>query len=273
MNATPSLLRCVRYAFAVSSLSLFGGVVLGEAAPGPAPKRDAKGAAKRMVEAIANRNKPPKLVDRTRAWPRRLPLYPEGYDWKEEERVRDALDKLYQEATAELWEELVRREGDERYCVTVVDNAEDAHVHSVGLVCWYLAYSRLVGVFEQHLPPNRLRVGARIPLDAHAIVPAKTLAEWRKARAKKSLYQLQIEVCENALRELAKVKRVSEKEKADARRKIEAEIRKLKAEKKPVFLKHASFRETQDALYTPGLAARIRKVIRSGSSETIGIIK
>ena len=50
-------------------------------------------------------------------------MYPESYDWKEEARVRQAIDKLYQDRTVELWEELVRREADPRYCVvTVTEN-------------------------------------------------------------------------------------------------------------------------------------------------------
>src|SRR5437899_2608445 len=66
----------------------------------------------KMIDALANRNRPPKLVDMDGD---RLPLFPDEYDWKEDRRVRSALGKVRAERTAEMWEELVRGIGDERY--------------------------------------------------------------------------------------------------------------------------------------------------------------
>src|SRR5262245_20970220 len=110
---TACVLSCwrVRSAVVISSLCLIAVVILPAKPEEPMTKRDAKEVAK-MVDEIVNRNPAPKLVDR----PRRrfsqsvVALYPESYDWKEEERVRRAIGKLYQDTTAELWEELVRRE-------------------------------------------------------------------------------------------------------------------------------------------------------------------
>jgi hypothetical protein len=255
------------FAVMLSGLTLLGLAVLGEGAVGPVPKRNAKARAEKKVDEIVNRNKPPKVVRRPRAWPEMVALYPERYDWKEEERVRKALDKLYQDTTAELWEELVRRADDRRYCVVVVSGQnEDAEVYDVGRVCWLLAYLRLTEGFRRHLPVDPHRGGR--PLAVRIVT--KRFAEWRKERVKKSLYQLQIEVCEAALSELAKVKDVPEKQKTLARKKIKAEITKLRRTKRPLFRKYDSFGEV---FYTPKLAERIRKAVRSGSSETIDIIK
>src|SRR5262245_42155494 len=114
MNRTNSLCRCrLRFALLISSLGLIALIVLGDeteqgSAEVPEVKGDPRGAEK-MVDAIENRNLTPKLVDRFGS-PKRVALYPDSYDWTEDERVLDALDRLYQTRTAELWEEMVRRQ-------------------------------------------------------------------------------------------------------------------------------------------------------------------
>src|SRR5262249_58899734 len=65
--------------------------------------KQAKALAK-MIDALANRNRPPKLVPIEENGPR-LPLFPANYDWKEHERVRTALGKVQREKTPEMWEE------------------------------------------------------------------------------------------------------------------------------------------------------------------------
>src|SRR4051794_4297190 len=60
-------------------------VVLGEPAKDKKPKADASRAVK-MVDAIVNHNKPPKLVG-WNIFTSRAALFPEDHDWKEEERV------------------------------------------------------------------------------------------------------------------------------------------------------------------------------------------
>lgn len=241
MHPTRSLRRHgVRCALAIGSLSVIVAVVLGEAAGGDgakgsdsrkAAKRDAKDAAK-MVEAIANRNKPPKIVERQKDYPKWFPLFPANYNWKEEKRVREAIGKLYQDTSTELWEALVQGANDKRYCITSYSgNSADVEIHSVGWICRDLAYSRLCALFEKHLPSLPPH-GCPVQFwDIRKDMPA-----WRKERKDKTLYQLQIEVCEMALRELSKVnvEDVSEKEKTEARKKIEVEIAKLRKTKHPV---------------------------------------
>jgi hypothetical protein len=286
MNLTWCFYRpWARPAIVLWTLGLLGAVVLGGEDRRPAAKPDAKGVAK-MVDAIANHNKPPKIVRRPRdAWPETVALYPEGYDWKEEERVHRALDELYADTTAELWEELLRRLDDERYClVDVSPSSEDAYIESVGSACGDLAYARLVDVIREHLPrdPNHEPYRLSLPVGFRQV----NLAAWRKERAKKSLYELQIEVCEAALRDLAKVQGVSKAEQAAARRKaevqgvleaektaarqkLEAEIAKLRRTKRP----HLRKLDYPGLTYDAEVAKRVREAVQRGSSEEIRITR
>jgi hypothetical protein len=229
-----------------------------------AAKRETK-----MVDDIVNRNKPPKLVGR-RGYPSRVALYPERYDWKEEERVLQAIAKLHEDTTVELWEELVRRSEDPRYCCIVVvpEDQLNAKTYSVGDVCFDLAYARLVEVFERHMPPDPDKNGRPLTVD----LGFGGLADWRKERMKKSLYQLQIEVGERMVRELSRLKLGGKwKERiASARKKIEAEIKNLRRTGKPVILKGDPF---TDLLYDKEAAKRVRDAVRRGYTGDIVIIK
>jgi hypothetical protein len=252
----------------ILGLVLFPAVVLGEAPGGEKPKADARRAAD-MVDAIVNRNKAPKLVK----WPgyrfpRKAALFSEDHDWKEEARARKAVYQLEQDQTEEVWEEMVKRTGDRRYSETVTSvKTGDAYIEDVGSICSWLAYSRLIGVFWQHLPPGP-KDGERVWLD----VGIGDLSEWRRQRAAKSLHVLQIEVCEKAIKALAKEEGVSRAEKVQARKKIEAEIAKLKMTKRPVHVQGGySYRE--HGVYNAELAKRVREGVKSGKYEDLGIIK
>jgi hypothetical protein len=240
---------------------------------GPVAERGAK-RAKKMVDDIVNRNKPPKFVGRPSGFPHKVALYPESYDWKEEERVRKAIDKLHEDTTVELWEELVRRSEDPGYCCIVVmpEDQENVTTYTVGRVCGPLAYARLVGVFARHMPADPADEKGR-PLAVRT--GAGHLADWRKERMQKSLYQLQIEVGERMVRELSRLKlggkRLKIKERiASAREKIEAEIKNLRRTKQPVILKGEKF---TDLLYSKEAAKRVRDALRRGYTGDIVIFK
>src|SRR5262249_9273306 len=125
--------------------------------------------------------------------------------------------------------------------------------------------------FQQHLPLDPSQDGRKISLDYELGIGLKeNLADWRKKRANKTLHQLQLEVCEAALVELSKVKRLSKEQKDSTQKKIEAEIEKLRRTKQPVFLKAFFFHELT---YKEDVAKRVREAVKSGSSEDIGIIR
>ncbi|HEY7424043.1 MAG TPA: hypothetical protein VH682_07390 [Gemmataceae bacterium] len=230
-------------------------------AGGAEAKRDAKEAAK-MVEAIANRNKAPKIVKRRTFLPREVPLYPKDYDWKEEERVHEAIAKLEENMSVELWDALVQKTNDRRYCTASYSGSSaDVYIDSVGTICQELAYDRLCYVFEKHLPslPPHGR-----PFYLENVW--EDLIAWRRERKNKSLYQLQVEVCEIALRELPKVnvERVSDEEKAEARKKIEAEIAKLRRTNRPVLRNPGRWYMPR---YPRREAERVREAYEKGTLE------
>jgi hypothetical protein len=269
MSSTHALAR--RWAGAagvVTGLVLTSAFALGEPPKGKTPNADARRAAA-LVDAIVNRNKAPKLVKWRGHFPSEAALFREDHDWKEEARVGKAVDRLWEDRTEAVWEELVKRSGDRRYCETVVSgNTEDAHVRDVGDVCGDLAYARLIGAFWQHLPQDPNRDGRKLSLG----VGIEDLARWRKQRAAKLLHELQIEVCEKAIKALAKVEGVPRAEKDRARKKIEAEIAKLKKTRRPA---HVLGGHTYWArgLYDAKLARRVREGVKSGKYGDLGIIK
>jgi hypothetical protein len=255
MSVTGSL-RCpwVGTAILIGSLILIDLSLPGQAGRGQVLEPDARELAK-MIDEVANRNPAPKLleVDHPRL-PGRVPLFPDNYDWKEVSRVWSALRKLRMDTTPELWEELIRKSGDPRYALTFADKGGRPVIWTVGRFCDDIAYDRLVDVFVQHLPEDDR--GRTIPLEVGI---GSSWVAWRQKRAGKTLDQLQMEVCEQAVKELDKVKGVSKKEKDLARKKIMTEIDKLKKTKKPVFLEyHPRERDT----YPPEQAKRVREILR-----------
>jgi hypothetical protein len=175
-------------ALVIGTLGLIGVGVLGAAAKDPTAKRDPSTAAK-LVDAIANANKPPKLVTRRAGEPREVPLFPEGYDWKEDGRVEKALERHFQTTTVELWEELVRRENDPAYCITLYGEGGDTLIYPAGAIYGNAAFEHLIHPFQQHLPrlseDHRRELKFTFELREH-------LGDWCKKRADKPLYQLQI---------------------------------------------------------------------------------
>jgi hypothetical protein len=264
MNMTCSLGRGLVPALVIGTLDLIGVGALGAGPEGPTAKRDPSTAAK-VVDAIANANKPPKLVTRAAGEPREVPLFPDGYDWKEDRRVEKALDQLFQTATVELWEELVRREHDRAYCITLYHEHGYTSVWTVGFVCGNFAFENLIHPCQQHLPD--FPGGHRREFD-FAFELRKCLTDWRKKRADKSLYQLQIEVCETALSELPQLELLSEKDKDLARKRIEAEIARLRRSKEPSFGKIDSW-AWLGYEFRPEEASMLRKAVKTGYTGNI----
>jgi hypothetical protein len=258
--------RWLSFVVIILGFVLILAVVPGKAPRGEKPKADARRAAE-MVDAIVNRNKAPKVVEWPDRFPSRAALFPEDYDWKEDARANKAIYELEKDQTEEVWEELVRRRGDERYSTTVTEvNTGDALIVHVGGICHRLAESRLIGVFWQHLPHNPWKEGQKLSLN----VGIGDLSEWRKQRAGKSLYELQIEVCEEAIKTLADVKDVPQTQKDQAREKIETEIVNLKKSKKPAHVE-GGHNFYVGKKYNAEIAKRVREGVKSGKYEDLDI--
>jgi hypothetical protein len=250
MNTAYSLCcRSARSALLAGVFILLGVFALGDAGGGEPRKRNAKSVAEK-VEAIVSPNKPPNLKNARGPGGRHHHRFPKDYDWKKQKQVYKALAKVYKDTSVEMWEELVRRTNDRRYSLTVTDQSSEESLNlTVGNVCSHLGYDRLVWVFQQHLPYGRGRPDAspRIQLE----IGIENLAAWRKERKTKSLWELQIEVCERALEELPKAKGVSQAKLVGAGKRIKSEIKKLKRTKRPVVWPSDPFGEVC-APYTTG---------------------
>ena len=85
-----------------------------------------------MINALANKNAQPELVSITGLRP---PLFPAGYDWDEQDRVRRAWWAIASEENPELWERLILSASDPRYALTHFHNSENADNDSVGNLC------------------------------------------------------------------------------------------------------------------------------------------
>jgi hypothetical protein len=106
-------------------------------------------------------------------------------------------------------------------------------------------------------------------------VEGSTLLKWREKRANKALYELQIEVCEEALktlRDLPRVEEFSKRQRQVTRTKIQAEIQELKWTKKPFIHQFLGFFMMYcEIAYTAEIAARVRRAVETGSKEDIDI--
>jgi hypothetical protein len=190
-----------------------------------------------LIVALASRNPAPKLV-KARIGAGNAPLFSQDYDWDDYKRVGRAWRELDSASTPDVWEELLKHLDDKRYSLTLdsaspgLPGGDDVGENfSVGDVCRTLAQEWLT------YPVKRHAVDANVPTKPWAkIVPSivlPDLAEWRKARATKTLYELQIEVCELALAELESLKATAE-QKRQIRAALQAELDQLKTTKRPV---------------------------------------
>lgn len=211
---------------------------------------------KTMINDLANRNQPPKLLDIQED---ALPLFSENYDWDEQQRVRRAISALWCSLSPELWEELLKNEDDNRYSLTVmiIPETGSAKNYSVGDWCRELAYYSLINAFTQHLTPRSEPTGGPegYPVYVEVGVESDDLVVWRKRRMSKSLYELQIELCEVAIKAMPAVIGASDDQKAAMTEKIQAEIERLNATKCPDIGEHCV---AGLDLYNPELAGRIR---------------
>lgn len=223
-------------------LVLVGAVVTLQCATIIAGERKAKQASPaEMIAALASKNRPPKYVDHDVLDVDNVPIFPADFDRKEYERVRAALYAIDREMTPELWEELLKHVGDKRYSITLANVSpglpdEDAgRDFTVGEFCEAIAHDcvgrlyvrRSVSAENETKPWERIAPTAGI----------RNLVEWRKQRAAKPLWQLQVEACTLALGNLEKLDKATPEQKAMIRKGIQSEIDRLDATKKPTLLR------------------------------------
>ncbi len=191
-----------------------------------------------LIDALANKNKPPKIVDRQG---RHRPLFDETYDWAEQERVRKACLALNEREAAdgnELWQHVAEHADDQRYAVTCLVRTDDEYVLNitVGEICRYVAYHDLVqpfaGIWQGKSPFMGSVTGD--PRYTASTPPWHNLKAWSGGRKGKLLWELQVEVGQWGIKTLNDVDGKREKWKADCLQQTNAQIEALRRTKKPI---------------------------------------
>ncbi|MGA2033239.1 MAG: hypothetical protein ABSG68_13355 [Thermoguttaceae bacterium] len=159
------------------------------------PSGNASFDARALVEALANCNPPPELVEP----PYHHPLFAKKYDWSEYRRVWDAIPALVRDAER-AWPELVSHLDDRRYCTTATVFSGFTYNLTIGDVCHEIVEGNLAAAYHQELRPLTPLIEATMrPPIARDI---KKLKAWCAERSKKRLYELQIEMCHWAISQL-----------------------------------------------------------------------
>lgn len=145
-----------------------------------------------LIEAMASRNQPPRLVA---AGGSTVPLFGDGYDWAEQQRVRLAIEAVRRTQSDELWWRLRGAVGDKRYVLTA-SRGKEVRNFTIGELCGDIVDARLCLGFTAHLPS----VPGRLP---PSFQPEREFwqreAEWEQARS--PLHVMQAALCERAIRD------------------------------------------------------------------------
>ena len=183
-----------------------------------------------MVEGLASRNDPPKLV--TMADDALVPIYPSKFDWADESRIQSVIGKLWKRDGNELWPHLVQHIDDQRYSFThsADEGLEPIAINrSVGWVCRTIAHDHLIRPYMQFVPTE-------YPVWDYHVVPYKDMSNpeqlkdlkaWYKPRNGKPLYELQIEMCRWAIKQMQSFPQATENEKANFARNVGKQIETL----------------------------------------------
>ena len=143
-----------------------------------------------MIDAMASRNRPPRLVPLGDAT---VPLFEKAYDWSEQQRVRRAMDAVARIRSDEAWWQLRERIHDGRYVLTAARGGVTRNF-TLGAICSDILDSRLCLAFVSHLPsvPGRLPASFQ-PEEEYW----RHEAEWAARRA--PLYAMQAALCQRAI--------------------------------------------------------------------------
>ncbi len=205
--------------------------VLGQTVePNPINQRQA---CTRLIDALASRNPEPKILKIGISY---LPIFSLDYDWKDETRVRQTLSKIYKDASETMWEELVNHISDKRYSLTYYCDDHYTINGTVGDWCEEIVRWRLYGPVGQYdLTPQREGRSIHLVDDVY-----DDLVAWRKARAQKPLVDLQIEICELAIKRIPDVEELTSEEKRTMIKQVTAQKGSLQRTRKPLMFEVGS---------------------------------
>ena len=183
----------------------------------------------------------PKLVHAYSDDPDSLLVPLDPYDWAEQDRVQKAIKAVQDDKSDEMWRRLRDHYDDKRYALTLVfDGAVNSKDVSVGDLCAAMPGPDYDAAYIRHLP----KVSGY-----YFFHPSSIVADDKYAG--RPLYELQIVACQEAIREMSRLKateyipfndyRAEEQahtftaeEKAKFTESVRKEIEELKRTKKPV---------------------------------------
>jgi hypothetical protein len=221
-----SLNSFVRWPLLMAVVALFarGHIDVGRAqafAQGSPPAFDCMA----IIDGLASKNQKP-------AVPKGLSFessvrFPRNYDFKDQDRVLENFAKLANDPSEELWECLLAHTDDKRYALTMGYNSPYRENYTVGRLCGWMAYQQVLFVKDKYSERDITQH------KRHLKIPIDDLPKWRKARADKKLWELQLEAIELAWLAVTKDDELDQKDKARMKEEMRTDIRKLLTEKKP----------------------------------------
>jgi hypothetical protein len=201
---------------------------------------------RRLVESLASRNHAPEIV--FSATNDEVPVFGKRFDLHEEVRVAHVFDKIAASKTDAMWWQLVKFRNDDRYAITAWNDAfveMTAENFSVGALCRQIASAHLGEPYLRHLD---IIDEAGVP----GFEPQDIFWRHKSRWTGKPLYEIQIAVCEQAIKEMnsaSDVRKIWElknyrpikaDEKARFANDVRKEIEKLKTRKKAILPKETN---------------------------------
>jgi len=219
----------------------------------------------KLVDSLANKNSAPKLVGGAEA---REPIFDKNYDWREQARIREALQVLV-DHVEDAWPALVQHVADTQYSLTASMDHDGGNL-SVGSVCSSIITANICMLYAGCLPraAEDLRWSLRSPDILYG--DDASIKSWCTSRKHKKLWELQIEVAEWVVKKIESCREegLEERDRQKSINVLRKRIQKMQESKKAVVLKDIRDAWPCDVrYYNSEWAARIRNT--QGSSKGV----
>ena len=196
MSIAKTLSRWLRIAFSLSALAIM--LMCGSTAFGQSkPSADRIRQIDRMIDAMASRNKQPRIEYADDGY-QAFALFSPDFDWSDQDRVWKAIRAVREDKSDEMWWRLRSHIADKRYSLTV-DFDVQTHIWNitVGEFCRAITEANLNVACAKHLP----NAPGFMPFS-----PSTVFDKNEKNWTGRPLYELQIEVCREAIKEWKSLK-------------------------------------------------------------------
>jgi hypothetical protein len=153
----------------------------------------------RKIEALASRNKEPRIL--CLYGNDEVPLFIDDYDWDEQARISGVLESLEKDKSDQMWWCLMNHLDDQRYALTGNCNEfveMTAYNFSVGSLCKHIAGKNLGEPYARYLPAEEWRF-----LSKSVFHPQYEFWDHKEKWVGKPLYEIQIAVCQRAIEQMA----------------------------------------------------------------------